>query len=266
MFLNNLFGTKESAQLYIEKDITEQGILFRIYFKKKEQLILQQFPLELNKYLTIKELLVQDQLAKLEVLEQLWLEEWLIAQDSGYLLSGLRLYDLDERSRKELDLPQVEDNIAIELESRQAVGTKGFEIKYSLNHPKHGYFHRFGKRLGNLYVINKDTLLLLPKNIQKLIETIDNRPQKVEDQFGYLALVKKLATSVNARLDTYIQKENYYFPEELDVETEIKNNELIELYPSFRDLDNKLNNEIRSSLFKGASYTKITGPPLQVVV
>jgi len=252
-WLKNKLSSNE-PDIIVKRELIEDGIKFAVYKEDDNGRERLNFPITYTKYFNLKNLVKKDFYLSLQVLEDLWhggqLKE---SEDNSYFISVDNIYEFEDELIKLLGFDNDED-LQLKINSNLAVGSNSFSLSYKLYHPEHGYISNFHDRQGNFYPINNKRAILLNKDLVKLLKLIENPPVRRSEHPPYVAKVKSLAKKLGAEFDDYLKNEEYYFPEEIDVEVEEKAIDHLQLKPRFNDLDETLNHEATKSLENDSSY------------
>ncbi|WP_132995206.1 DEAD/DEAH box helicase [Sporanaerobacter acetigenes] len=237
-----MFLSKEGIDINISYG--DKGILIESFYykgKNKQPII---FPLGGNHEI-LNKIIKLDKYHSIFLLEDLWLEDILKTSKDDYIIYYENLYDVERQVAEELNLPLVKD-IKIILKSNYFIGSKEFDIGYSLEDENLNKLDGFHRRYGNVIEFDGKHFLL-DKEQYKLIEEIDNyeKTDDLTNQGIFLAKVKKKAGKAGAQVDDYIKNEEYFFPETLNLDIVKHSDVHLELIPSFNELDDK-SNEILS--------------------
>lgn len=240
-------------QCYIKilRDYKEKGIYLRpvmFYNKTQYEIILPLFQNDKNliQFLSqIKDLNI------VNILQELWLEGIVFeGPDRQYYIPYNSLYEIEKNKSDILLLPR-EEEVTVKINSFGAVGHPNFRLIYSIFHNDYGEINFDIAKKYNNVIILPDYSFVLPQKDYRVIQEIDEYKQTDDfnEQTKFLAKIKKRAQTANAEVDQYIKNEQYYFPEELDIYINKKNDDELELIPYFKDINNsdinlKLNNEM----------------------
>jgi len=226
-------GTKRvEPQLSIEitKEYTTRGIVLRGKVRTGTVVRPLVFPLlDLPNPAALLER--QSELAALSALNEMWMncqiDEY--GEDGTYLLPYGRLDAVPAEIKGALNIPE-RTKVRVRLESHSAVGTSQFSIRATAVHPTCGRLPLRNLQ-GQAIPLPGDNAVILDEVTSELLLRVADRPPEVKDQFPYVAQVKALAAKVGAELDEYLQRENYYFPQKVDVEIESPSPDRIKLSP-----------------------------------
>ncbi|MHB8764247.1 MAG: hypothetical protein ACYDA8_07935, partial [Deferrisomatales bacterium] len=154
-------------------------------------------------------------------LEELW-EEGLVTQAGpNTWLASYDLYDRlgeeDAQTLEALGLPPREP-VEMDVSSRGSVADTDFRISAELRHPHFGTLRSDDyPRSGSVIVIGSDRILPIAAPQRTLLELAEGTGVdfgRLESRMAYLAQVKAAARAAGARLDRYLQSEDYEFRDE----------------------------------------------------
>jgi len=220
----------------------DEGVIIDIIYNKGRYSEKVKLPLNLNKDI-LRYIINSNEYHKLLVFEELWLEDILETSGDNYIIKKDNIYEIGLETLQELGLPYYND-IHIKVKSKNYVGSKNFNIDYSLISREYGILDGFYKRYANVIIFD-DKKMLLSKEQFALLEQIDNYDvtDDINVQAMQLAKVKRKAEKAKAEVDEYIKNEQYFFPEKLDLDLRKHDDTLIELIPYLEELD-KDHNEV----------------------
>ncbi|MCK8827934.1 DEAD/DEAH box helicase [Natroniella acetigena] len=252
-WLRNKLGGQE-PDILIKRSFTEDGIQFSVYKEDNDSKDKLTFPIAYTDHFKLKNLVKQDFYLPLQVLEDLWNSGQVEEMKAGnYLIRTDNIYDFEDELIELLGFNK-DDQLEITINSNSAVGSKNFSLDYQLYHQDYGYISNFNQRQGSFYPLSNEEAVLLSSDLVKLLKLVEEPPYNRQDHPKYVAKVKKLSQKLNVRFDDYLANEDYYFPEELDVEIEEEAIDHLKLKPKFNDLDDELNSEADKSLQQGNNY------------
>jgi superfamily II DNA or RNA helicase len=216
--LLSFFNKRNSGPtINLETVFQEEAVSFKLVqqFKKEKRAL--RFPLT---NVPVAIILASSASGAIAALELLYTEGYLRENEGGYELPYSSFYELEPEMLTALGLPSSPANVYIELESEGIVGTSDFKFKPMLAHPQLGPLNRFSKRYGPMIITANDEKVLLEKSAHDLLVTIDEIPEKTvpEDNLRYVAKVKKYSEAAGAKLDSYIERENYTFIDEVEID------------------------------------------------
>lgn len=179
-----------------------------------------------------------DDLDLLQLIDDLWYEELVYTEDNKYFISYSTIYKLGEVDRGILNLPPKESSLKIELDNQSFVGSPDFKLITKYHYGEFKNLQRFIKRNGPFIELpNKETILLSQDQFE-FLEEIDKQPSEknTEEYFQYIAKIKNHAKKLNIKISEHLQRENYDFVEDFDLEVE-RNKDAILLKPTLRHDD-----------------------------
>jgi len=253
--LQKKVGNNE-PNILVKHKFLKDGIQFNIYLEDKGKTKPIFFPIPYTKYFNLRNLVKKNFYLSLQIMEDLWNGGELKEDNNSYYIDVDSIYDLQEELIELLGFEK-DENIKVEISSDLPVGTSKFSLSYSLYHPDYGYITNLNSRIGHFFPIdNNKKTFLLNKKLVELLDLIDNPPRDRNEQFQYLARIKSQGNKLGVSFDDYLKRENYYFPDELDAELEVKSNNHISLFPRFPELDEDLNKEAIKLLDNEERYGK----------
>lgn len=250
----------------ISQKVTSKGLEY-VIFNKKDQTENLSFPIQYSKYISLKDLVKKAYFIKLQALEELWLSNQLIECEKGkYLLPKDVLYELDGDLLEILGFKD-DEGLEISIYPFMMVGSKDFKIKYEVYHPGLGYISNYAQISSPLICIEEDHLILLNKNLAELITTIESAPSYGKEQIPYVANVQELARKSGAKLDTYLENENYYFPQNIDIEIVNDSPDSLTIKPTLLDFPKNLVRDEDDVVEKGYwSVSTLKGKRHRVII
>lgn len=210
-----IFKRKVDTQLSIDTIAASNGVIISI--KKQDE------PISLPVRLTILELKNLTNLDRLQLAEDFWMDDKLTQLDTGsYLLSYEDVYGLEPSEREILDLPKTTTPVNMELDNESFVGAKNFRFVPVFHTEMYPNLHKIGKRKGAIIELPTKENLLLEKDYYCLLENLDNTPEENnrDEIFPYIAKIKKLAKSLGIPVSEHIEREDYDFIDEVDIDVE----------------------------------------------
>jgi len=255
--LNIFKGKKSNIDIKIKRQLLKDAIKFKIIKIEDGQEEIIKFPIEYMRYFSNEEIYKKEFYTQLQILNSLWdSEEIKEKEDGSYLLSVEKIYDYEDDLLNLLGLKSGED-LEVKIDNQGAIGSSNFSLKYVVRSKEYGYLNNFYDRIGPFFPYKTDKAYLLSEELREVLDLIDNPPKNREDQPEYFAKVKTKAKKLNIDLsfNNYLEKEEYYFPEKLDVEISDIAIDQIELNPLFTELDDFLNMETGLAIEKGRNYT-----------
>lgn len=267
-FKNNFKTNKSDVEIEMKKTLLEDGIEFKINKIENGQVEQLSFPITYGRYFDLRDLIKKDFYISLQILEGAWYSEELVKKDSGaYFLSIKSIYQYQDSDQEQEEYGEsnqklnellglkVDDNLEITIENEGIIGSSNFKLMYIIKDQQEGYINKFYDRVGPFFPFNHNQAYVLSKELKQLLDLVDNPPPKREEQFKYFAKVKTRAKKLGIKFNPYLEKEEYYFPEELDVEIEEEAADQIRLNPRFNDLDEDLNKNTEEAIINDQNYT-----------
>ncbi len=142
------------------------------------------------------------------------------------------VYSIDIEQRRSMGLPEP-DPLNVHAATIGVPGHTGLGISVEVHHPHVGTLEGATKRNGPFYFTELYKPILVPRPVFELLELANAGPggSSIEDHFTFLAKAQSLARKANARLDGYLDSEEYHFPDQAAISVEEHSPELIELKP-----------------------------------
>lgn len=245
-----LFRRRTRPKVNIEKKYKDRGIKFTIYKDDQEVSIPIKF--------TINELRQLDNLDKIQLLDDLEADQVLvpIEDSTSYILTYDHLYELSEDERKILDLPYETMKIEVYLENDSYVGASNFKFTPKISSEKYPRLEIIGKRKGAVIELPSKEVILMEQPYYHFFKLLDQQPKNknIEELMAYVAEVKNKAISLDIKINSYLENENYVFIDNVDIRLN-RDDEGIEILPQLvhDSVDEEVLNELTT---KGRIYTK----------
>ena len=228
-----LFSKKKKNQIKI--NYSPQGI--NVFFEGDNPPI---FPLNKNKPEILAGLLLEGE--KWSAIESLWEEELIQPVANNQWLISYDLYEkLDPKEDREIfkaiNLPSPE-KLSIELKTNSHVGDTNFKISAIAHHDEIGQItEKDFPRNGQVFYLNENTIIPLTSEQAQIFESAKDRKDSwdLDDRALYLAKTKQLAQQANAKIDKYLQTENYDFETEIGLDLKEEENGNLKLIPNIKD-------------------------------
>jgi SNF2 family DNA or RNA helicase len=214
-------------QINIKVTKTINGLVFYIFWENHMDFL--KFPLKLS----ILEIKQQKNIELLEALEELWYEEYLEVTEEGYLLSYDKFFELPVEIKNILQIP-IEVELDLRLSHEGAIGTSDFKFILEKDYKNWFNIQNTANQIGPWITLADGTDLLMDKSQYEFEQNIYHQPSTMERNqiFSYVAKVRNEAMIKNIPLDSYIEKQEYLFLDDLDVEISYDNKELV-LLPKY---------------------------------
>jgi len=267
-FKNNFKTNKSEPEIEIKRTLLENGIEFEINKIDNGQREKLSFPITYGKYFDLRNLINKDFYLSLQILEGTWHSEELIEKgDGSYFLHIDTIYQyqnsaedeesLGEGNRKlnELLGLKPDEDLEITIDNSGVIGSSNFKLKYIIKAEQEGYISKFYQRAGPFFPLNDNQAYVLNKKLTEVLDLIDNPPEEREEQFEYFAKVKSKAKKLNIKFNPYLEGEEYFFPEDLDIDIELESIDYLKLNPKFNDLDDQLNQDAEKAINNNDNYT-----------
>ncbi|HRV09324.1 MAG TPA: SNF2-related protein, partial [Acidobacteriota bacterium] len=146
-----------------------------------------------------------------------------------------KIYELSEAECQALGIP-APIPLSVELNTRGIPGRSSFRVVIAVRHPRLGLLGRFTPRLGPFYLPYNQPPILVRKPLYSLLQVLDSgaASSEIEDHFAHLARVQELGKACGATLKGLLGREEYEFPEAVEIELEEVSADRIELAPTLR--------------------------------
>jgi SNF2 family DNA or RNA helicase len=186
-----------------------------IEYKLKRENVSVTLPLKLS----VLELKMQQNIDLLEILEELWLDEALEESNHGYLLPYSVFKELPLEVKGVLGIPEPAI-FELKLGHEGAVGLPNFKFVLEKGCGQWKHLEKSAPRVGPWITLHDGTELLMaeePYNLELLIEEMPDPKDKTKI-FSYVAEIRNKALQMNIPLDDYLQKQEYLFVNEFDLD------------------------------------------------
>ena len=172
--------------------------------------------------LSITEIRQQEQLPLLEVLEELWYEEFLLEKNDEYLLPYDKIYDLPDEIKHILSIPK-ESEIEMRLQNEGAIGTSRFRFILEKDFGEWGNIHLTGHKKGPFIVLADGTELLVKKSQYEFEKKINNSPDSKDSEliFPFIAQIIHDANILKIPVNDYLAKQQYLFINQIGVDVAV---------------------------------------------
>ncbi|MCR2807717.1 DEAD/DEAH box helicase [Paenibacillus soyae] len=230
----------------------ESGLAIRLYRGQEKG----QITLPVN--MTVAELRQQPGLETLELIEAMWYEEGLVETAEGYLLPYETLAEMPVELLDMLDIPRPAQ-LELFLAHEGAIGTPHFRFVLEKKHGSWTHLERTAQRIGPwLRLPDRSWLLMSPEQYQ-LQQLIDNAPNSMDKErvFQYVAEVRSAARRQNIAMDSYLEKQEYKFVDELNIDIQYDGQQ-IDLSPQYLSKD-EIPHELLHKMSEG-NYSYASDP------
>ncbi len=170
-----------------------------------------------------------------EILQTIFDKGLVDERDGLFFLSFQNLYDLEAEERKALGIPPP-TVLAVELRSHGIPGHRQFRVSAIVRHPRLGRIDGSIRRVGAFFVPSEEPPILAPRPVYLLLELVEKGPASsyIADHFAFLAEVQDLGKACGAVLNGLLAREEYEFPDSVEIELGDVSPERIELTPYIR--------------------------------
>jgi hypothetical protein len=229
-----LFSKKKKNQ--IKMRYSPQGI--KVLFEGEKVPV---FPLNKNQPDILASLLLEGE--KWSALENLWEEELIQSIDDNNWIISYDIYkklnpNEDQEIFDAINIP-IPENLPIELKTNSHVGDYNFKITAKAYHDEVGQLtEKDYPRYGQVFYLNEDKIIPLTISQAAVFEAAQDRQDawNLEDRTQYLAKTKMLAQQVDAKIDKYLQTENYEFKTDIGLDLKEEDTGDLTLIPSIKDV------------------------------
>ncbi|MEH6954438.1 DEAD/DEAH box helicase [Neobacillus drentensis] len=220
--------TIQIPQIIINKSKTRNGLEFYIQRENKGDFL--QFPLQLS----ILEIKQQKSIESLEALEELWYEEFLEVSVEGYLLSYNKFYELPVEIKSILQIPSVVE-LDLSVSHVGAIGTSNFKFILEKDYKNWINIQNTSSQIGPWITLADGTEFLMNKNQYEFEQLLSQAPDPRDRNqiFPFVAKVRKEAKVRNIPLNTYLEKQEYLFVDQLELDVNYEERE-ITLQPKYK--------------------------------
>ncbi|QIZ08473.1 DEAD/DEAH box helicase [Priestia megaterium] len=230
--------TIQIPQIIIKKNKTRNGLEF--YIQKENETDFLTFPLQLS----ILEIKQQKNIELLEALEELWYEEFLEVSVQGYLLSYRKFYELPVEIKSILQIPD-EVDLDLRLSHVGAIGTSNFKFILEKDYQNWINIQSTSTQIGPWITLADGTEFLMNKNhyeFEQLVNQVPD-PRDRNQIFPFVARVRKEAKVRNIPLNTYLEKQEYLFVDQLDIDVTYEESE-ISLQPKYKQSNLEIDHSV----------------------
>jgi SNF2 family DNA or RNA helicase len=233
-WLRQLLRPAPEDLIVIDRQFTQAGVQYGCFLREGQRAVRTiHFPVDQG-LLPSHLMLQQKHLPALAALEGLWIDGILEEDKGGYYHIPYDSIDrLPGETTRILKIPPRQP-VDIDLHANSAVGLPDFYIDPVVRDRDRGRLP-LARRVGDAIVVAKDDVVLLERPVVELLDRIREHPKERQDQFEYLAEIKARAKALGAELDEYLEREEYYYPADVDVDIEISSADKIMLHPVFPD-------------------------------
>lgn len=233
----------------ISNSLTGEGIKIVSNVQQRKNIFEIKIPLFLNPVEYFKNISTKE-LEKLNVLEDLWQQGILQDKDNSYIIPYEFLYNIDEEKRRILSLP-IEDNaIKVHIKARGIFGSNDFKLipEVYVKDEKMGPLDR---RINNI-ILHKGCMYLIPLNLYSLLQEIDAYKPTDDpiSQAKIVAKVKYKAKTANVTFDRFLESEEVYYSEKLDVDIIKHDDDHLQIVPVLGDEIDSLLKDSKDKVLK----------------
>jgi len=224
----SLFKKKIEPALIINKEYQSNGVGLTIQQKGEFT--------DLPVRLTLSEAKSISNFDQLQLVEDLFLDDVLHRLGQGkYLLSYDSFYALSEEECDLLNLPSQAEPVDIHLDIEGFASSPNFKFVPNIDSENYPNLHKIGERIGAIINLPSNDNVLLEQGIYHFLDDLEQKPSDNEDNklFHYIARIKKQAKSLGISVNEHIERENYEFIDDIDIDVK-RTNEGIDLLPEYK--------------------------------
>lgn len=209
--------------------------------------------------LTPQEYRLVDSLDLLQLIDELWYDEFLIEQEEKYIIPYETIYNLSDDERKLLGLPQNQTFLKMELDNESFVGSPKFKLVPKYHCSGYQNLQRIANRTGALIQLPNKEMILIDREQYEFLDNVVQQPpaQNQDDYFQFLAKIKKQAKNLEVELSNHLEKEEYEFIDQLELDVN-KVEDGLKIDSVYKH--DELSEEILDSMSnENSSYSKVDG-------
>ncbi len=251
-----LFKNKKQPLITVEISYAEEGILYEIRDQTQRN---HTFPLT---NIPVSAIVNSPDANLVAALEMLLDEGFLNAEVNGqYVFPYESIYNIDKELLTYLNLPSEPAQLQPVLDCVGIAGTPGFRFKLGLQHNRFGDVLKLGQRHGPVIETMDGTILLAGQKVYRLLQAFERYSEidgSTEERLRGIAEVKQCAIEANAKLSSYLERENYSFIDDVELEAILKDEDLIEISPKLSS-NEPIDSAIMDDLLKQDRFYSVTG-------
>lgn len=201
-------------------------------------------PLRFPLSLSIGDIQAQpDMIAKLALLEELWESGYLQEEKGTYHLVYDHVYELEAEERELLGLPAQPVQLDLKLGNKGIIGTSHFQFQLEKHFQDWKHLERTAKQQGPFIILANGQTLMMDKEQYEFEKHLQQMPDPKDKEhiFRFIAETRKKAQQLKIPLVDYIEKQNYVFVDQLDLDLTYEN-QVLQVYPKYmtsEQIDNK---------------------------
>ena len=230
-----LFGQKKNKNL--SHLYTDKGIEYTFNGDAPPD-----FPLNSNSNQILSKLLPQGE--TWSALDTLWADGLVEPKENGRWIVPYKVYaHYDEQENEDLfnslAIPAPEP-LRLEVKTSSHVGDEKFKINVEASHPDYGPLREGDPpRYDRVFFLSDKLIVPLTNNAADLFEAAkgeDLQSHEIEEHMRYLASTKKAALKAEAKIDPYLEKEDYEFRTEAGLDLDEIAPDEVQLVPQIDGL------------------------------
>lgn len=169
------------------------------------------------------------------LLERLHNRGLLEERDACLVLPFRHVYDLNAEERSVLGIPEPA-RLSVSLGTKGIPGNPSFTVKCEVRHPELGPLRSFIRRVGPFFLPSGEAPILVSLPLFRLLQVLDENltGASIEDHFLLLGKVQELGKACGAVFEGMLAREEYEFPEALEIDLGETSPDKIELIPRIR--------------------------------
>lgn len=205
--------------------------------------------------MSVAEIRQQPDVEILELIESMWYEELIQESDNGYLLPYELLVEAPSEIRLTLGIPEPVQ-LDLFLSHEGFVGSPRFQFKLEKHLSGWKHIEKTSRQTGPWIQLPDRTFILMSSDQYQFDQIVSQQLPDVMDKeqvFTYVAKVQSQARQLGISVDNYLQKQNYKFADQLDLDVTYDNNE-IEIIPKYLSKDEVPKYLLNEMASKGTAY------------
>lgn len=206
-------------------------------------------------HMSVAEIRQQPNVEVLELIESMWYEELLQETEKGYLLPYELLVEAPSEIRATLGIPEP-IKLELFLGHEGFVGSPHFQFKLEKHLPGWKHIEITSRQIGPWIHLPDRSFILMNSDQYQFDQLVSQQIPDVMDKeqvFTYVAKVQSQARQLGISVDNYLQKQNYKFADQLDLDVAYDNSE-IEIIPRYLSNDDVPSNLLDEMVSKGSTY------------
>ncbi|WP_082343863.1 DEAD/DEAH box helicase [Sulfobacillus thermosulfidooxidans] len=201
-------------RFYTEDHPLPEGLAIRLMYGDKRL----ELPL-VGLAVSMRQLVHDASWPKLALLDDLWHQQLLISHgDNGYLVPWSVYFNLEKDDLEGTNWP-LPVTPHVSLYSTGSIVHPGFRIRADVRYPGYdGNLLLWGRRTGPWIVTSKGPLMMDAVTYRLLTLLEQPAPTALEEKMAWMAEIKEVAQSIEAKLDDYLNRENYVLVDDIEIQ------------------------------------------------